>query len=417
MIDELVRRQIVRHLSSGPRTFPEILAVCWGAFPADVKRVLVGLADQNIVLCESDKFRIAQAEVNLAHPAGLQTSGEIARRFHEIVRGWPDPHQSNYEWRFTFDAASVLLTTLESLCGLSPRVCFMGCPTPFILASLAKLFDSILLLDNSTPTTAYIGRVGLSGQVRQHDLLLGLPDELAGCFDAVVLDPPWYPEYYATFLDASSRAVVKGGYVLCTLLPLCTRETAATERAGVLQIGFECGLSTLSLREGILAYETPRFEAKTLALHGFDGLPTWRQADLLVFFKIAGPSRSVPAIVRPSSWQEWVLGKCVVRLRPATETAEKDRIMVPIEGKSALLPSVSRTYERILEIGLWTSSNHAYRVNRPDVVGRMLHWMSLSLDANEVKHAVLNEFSPDSEAERLAISSAVDELFNAVYFS
>jgi len=416
MIDELIARQIVRRLSNGPQRFSEIVPFCWGAFPSDVRRVLVDLVNQTTVLQRGEQFGIAPIPGTPLHGFGVRPSDEIARRYCEIVRDWPDPHQSNYEWRFTFEGARLLLDTVQSLCGSAARVCFMGCPTPFLFAALAGLSESILLLDNGTPTISYMRTVGFGAQVREHDLLLGLPSELSSGFDAVVMDPPWYPEYYANFLDASSRAVVKGGYVLSALFPPCTREAAADERATVLQAGFECGLSVVSLCQGVLRYDTPHFEANTLALSGVEPLPNWRQADLLVFVKTAEPGGLRPAVVRPSSWKEWILGKCVVKLRVTTERFDNCEILVPIRGQNALLPTVSRTCELIPHIGLWTSSNHAYRVNRPDLVGRILDLMSRGMNAAEVKLAIQMEFSQGSHEDQQSLCSAVDELFKATCF-
>ena len=112
------------------------------------------------------------------------------------------------------------------------------------------------------------------GYVKSLDLVVDTPPNLGAAY--VVVDPPWYPEYYKLFLWWSSRVSVVGATVALTLAPLHTRPTIGAEREALWARAGELGYVLRSVERGALRYETPPSERAALRAAGVPALPDWR---------------------------------------------------------------------------------------------------------------------------------------------
>lgn len=285
---------------------------------------------------------------------------EQAGLFESLLPEMPEPHPIDYEWRYTSSTADALAAYLSSGAG---RIACLGTPTVFVrlraLGKNAVLFDRNPGILGSIPEEA-------RRAVHLVDMLDPQIDNIdasvkAG-FDAVLLDPPWYPEHVMVWFAQALRIVRPGGRIILTLFPDLVRPSAAVERerlqVSLREYGRVAGLEFRAF------YTTPLFEHETLTAFGLGALGHWRSGDL-VCVTVAQPDRSV-IVAQPiePSWDRVRLGMQVVAVRTETtmqpETPLRFEPIMP-DG-SFLLKSVSARDPNRSRISVWTSRNRALRV-------------------------------------------------------
>ena len=162
---------------------------------------------------------------------------------------WPEPHPADFDWRFD-RATAKALARLTSAHG---RVLCFGTPT--VYEAIAALGGRAHLIDcNPFIATHLTTNERCSFQISdlQSDL------EIHGEFDAAVLDPPWYPEYYYTWL-ARAVTVLRRRHptsLYITLFRELTRPAARSERAELLSKLNALGIATVLDVQAV--YQTPR---------------------------------------------------------------------------------------------------------------------------------------------------------------
>ena len=205
-------------------------------------------------------------------------------------------------------------------------------------------------------------------ELRRHDL--DAPLDVGHKFEAVFFDAPWYPEAEELWLWQASRAVRPGGTIVFSLLPPLVRPTAHDDRADILREAAALGQVTVG--DGVLRYDTPRFEAEALAAAGLSILPAWRAADLVQVDDVrALAPRTPPSVDAQDIWDTWVVGPQVVKLRRHTRGSE--HVLSPVPGTERwIYTSVSRRDPNRIFIDLWTSRNRVARVGDRRKVARSL---------------------------------------------
>lgn len=291
----------------------------------------------------------------------------------------PLPHPINYEWRFTPDAARLLLDLADDICEVGQPILLFGTPGVAIEALSRPLQRPVIFLGEPNTVTHRLTALNQAS---------GAPLTIEFCNPAmsycntasvIILDPPWYLDYVRPMLASAVAACRIGGYVLISLPPEGARSKAADDRAKVMTFAAHIGLVHLDTRTFALTYETPFFEANALAAAGLQAPHSWRRGDLVVFRKAETLSRAVPtASDQRNYWYEVMIGRMRLYVRRRSVPLQSGcPIISLVDGD--ILPTVSRKDPRRKRAQLWTSGNRIFATNNPELVITV----ALALSSNE----------------------------------
>jgi hypothetical protein len=284
-------------------------------------------------------------------------SGELP-----AVTELPVPHPLEYYWANDAASLELLAGKLTGAARPGDSIVYLGAPNVCRYAA-AQLSDRRhVLLDRSRARTAALVE-SLSGQVTIicMDLLVDELPEVSA--QAVVMDPPWYPEHLESFLWAGARLCRPAGTVFSSYPPAGTRPGMNAELSGFLAWARDAGLRLLRHEPGVLRYLSPAFERSAYAAAGLPGVASaWRSGDLLTF-KAGAPSVPRPVAASLEEWCSYSIREIPIfvrqhRGRPTAvgaQTATSPLLHSIVEGD--VLPSVSRREPLRAAVSLWSSRN------------------------------------------------------------
>jgi hypothetical protein len=170
-----------------------------------VSEALVGGASSFAAICREAKgafpTEVAHSLTRLGHPVkSAPSSADEDGSGSPWEPWWPEPSPVDYEWRFTARTAQELATVAVHL--TKGRILCLGTPTVFSL--LASWGADVLLVDRNSLLRTVFDSVVLN-KVLITDIDAFVNSSSLGVFDAVILDPPWYPQHLMRWLSAATR--------------------------------------------------------------------------------------------------------------------------------------------------------------------------------------------------------------------
>jgi len=390
-----LQERIINSVRSGARGLHEIVAATAGADPAAVRDVLKSaissgrleqtastLADTSI---ESEKDDVVEPLLPLAHPL-------------------------DFDWRFSRRGAARLLSKASEQGKVD--LCFIASTTVALLAASCGWPGRLLAIDANGSLLESASRLHPQIDTARLDVTHdALPQVRA---KAVIADPPWYPEHLHSFLWASARLCVAGGYVLLSMPGEGTRPDIAAERASALKAAALYGLEVVEIETQTIRYETPLFERNALRAAGVS-LPIrfWRRGDLVVFRRTFMPEgdRPVPP-PRDGEWTEFTsVGTRIRFQRAARSSSCFPQLRSIISGD--ILPTVSRRDPRRAEANVWTSGNRVYACESPAVLHVIAEAAACGSSSAEAVEAFLGRGLRAHEAQ--SVLEALDQIAKLIF--
>ncbi|SRR5581483_3464912 len=336
-VDAVDRRidQVVREFPEA--TFAEIVPRVRGAFPSIVYARLLG-------------------RTNVRSAERRQSTASVGRKHYD-----PELHPIDFEWYFSQRGIDSILAALPQ--NISRMLC-IGAPT--VAAALSQSRQTVLLDANPLVKERFRNVTGLDITTSNISAWTA-PDT----FPAVFFDAPWYEQAAMYWFWRAWRAAEPKGIVLFSLFPRLTRPGANDERDRILAFAGEAGVT--SVRESCIEYETPLFEARALAEAGVPDPGPWRRGDL-VAVRITRSAPMLPPMEPEAevSWETFVVGAQVIKLREAT-SGPPGEVLAPLdECPRFVLPSVSSREPLRSRIDFWTSRNRVAQVGQRAAVTAVL---------------------------------------------
>jgi len=336
--------------------FIDLLLELPGVYPSDVLGSIRRLR-ANELISESDASHV-EGEAAIS-PTSVNL---IAKPKKFLIE-----HPLDYDWRFTRIGVKRICEEINLL-GLrnNSRVLCLGCPSVYLLGkNILKEFTFDLCDKN--------GR--MIGQIEETAELLSLdfsnPVTVSSGIAAVaVVDPPWYIDFYRTFLWVAQHSISLGGRILLSFPPEGTRSTAIKDYHEVKAWCEHLGLKLQKRLTNYLPYRSPLFEVNALKAEGITNFPLdWRRGDLLVFVK-----DQVKSIERPmfsfsaGEWDDIYIGNSRIKIG-ASKTDVFD--LIPV-GPSEILPSVSSRNKLRGFANVVTSGNRFLQTAQPEELAECL---------------------------------------------
>lgn len=283
----------------------------------------------------------------------------------------PIPHQLDYDWRFSESGIDTFVIRINELINSKSfkRIAFIGSPSLFRYYCEAgtKNIDIFLIDFNANkhikkeflPSNAYVVNCNLN-----YDLDMELKVDQINA-DIVVMDPPWYPEYYKKFFDITDII----GSVKCLVYgvfpPLLTRESILSERNEINSYIKNYGFNNIEYDPLCIEYCTPPFEQNVLKANGIYNFPTcWRKGDFFSTYRNSKTTNcygSTGIVIRNGGWTEVNIRNVRFKLRQSAICEDEEfNIRVDSLYNNDIYPSVSRRYKGHEKINVWTSGNRVY---------------------------------------------------------
>lgn len=129
----------------------------------------------------------------------------------------PCPHFLDLDWRFSFDAVDTILQFVKKYCE-NGNVAYLGCPT---LALYHQVYQKMMA--NVEYTLFDKGHYAITAWCKEklidaQRVVLGsvnevLPLKMKHKYDIIIMDPPWYEEYYRVFWHRALELIKPGGVI------------------------------------------------------------------------------------------------------------------------------------------------------------------------------------------------------------
>lgn len=174
-------------------------------------------------------------------------------------------------------------------------------------------------------------------------------------FDCVIMDPPWYLNYYKIWLEKSGRILKTGGDVYVTLFQEYLRPKAKKEITEIEKLVNQIGKH--DVLAGFVNYITPLFERELFNYYNVPCFANWRIADLLIIKKDREISSLGNIKYTKDSWVRIEIGTQLIALKNNTVQNEKIRVKFPYGNADSLIRSVSNRDSVRAKLNFITSRN------------------------------------------------------------
>lgn len=374
---------VINAIEKGCRELLDIASFC-GIYPNELKALLDELIQQHrVTYCENSGYSIVD---------GIESS-----QFH-----LPPPHPLDFDWRFDRNTTKCLTDKILEECGNENAILLLGTHSIQMELYRRKVTNKVILYDsNSNLLEGLDINASTSNFICIQKDLFNTKDLVQGYdwgkIGVVFMDPPWYLDFYLTFLTFAARTLKNGGAVYVSLLPMGTRKTACREREKIFAHAKICGLHIEQLHKNEITYITPEFEKNSLGILGINNIGNWRKGDMVVFRKIR-QCKSYPDLkvinreTLDNNWLSFVINGFPIKIRKNENDNRAPRIL-KIE-KDNVLPTVSRRYKGRNKIDLWLWDNRVFGIEGKTYFIKALYLLSQTQMPEEYK--VLDERIADT---------------------
>lgn len=365
---------IVQNTCKYTLNFKEIIENANGIHPIDIINSVQRLYEQELISAD-------------VYTQILKSAKEIPPLENEnYLKTLPVPHQVDFDWRFSNNGIKYFVDFINSKVENSSkktRIAFIGSPSLFrFFCTNVTNCDAVYLIDFNAKK--HIGNFNIPAYAHVLDCNLHynidpkyeIENTLA---DIVVMDPPWYPEYYEKFFEIAD--VISGNQciVIGVAPPILTRQTINQERADINAYIEALGFHNLQYTENCIEYYTPPFERNVLKSYGINNYSNcWRKGDFFFTERIEKKKIEQTNTMLLSSgggWTEKDIGLVRFKIRNTEKRGDEDfEIKLISLYKTDIYPSVSRRFKGSNNINIWTSGNRVFHCTNVPVLFMILDY-------------------------------------------
>lgn len=274
---------IDKEFSKDQINYSELLDSLFGVFPIDLFNHISQKQKERIVYDVNDSF--------------VSEWDNIKKDFK-----LPPEHLANYEWRFSKESAKKIL----SLINLRSSVCCLGTPSVFLEAIIEKKTNNITLMDINKPLISMI-RKKISDSnginIYEYNVLNRFDSQLEEKFDTVIINPPWYLDYYKAFIYRSFQLLKKTGRIIMPIFPMLSRQNAIADLIEINDFIKSMGFNSIK-SHGYTIFEMPEFEKEIFKNNNVLIPPlNWRKAELIELSLSTKEAKNFE--VKISDYVEW----------------------------------------------------------------------------------------------------------------
>lgn len=311
----------------------------------------------------------------------------------------PVPHMVDYDWRFSRQGISTFTKRINSIIAKTDvkAIVFIGSPSLFkYYCSYEFVNIQFYLVDFNANQHIKKSELRSNQHVIDCNIHYDLPAEIkldSIKADVIVMDPPWYPEYYERFFEICVKVSHIGSIVLGVYPPEMTRSTVAEEKQKLSEYTRKLGFSDLRFDLHCIEYSTPPFEKNVLKANNIYNYPAnWRFGDLMFSTRVTNTCELLTEHCFFSKNCGWSEKRCgIVRIKFKQDSLTPDDIFsISLYHlyNDDIYPSVSRRYTGHKSINVWTSGNRVFNCSNIPLLIRILE----GLDDIDIVNSIQNEY-------------------------
>ena len=355
----LAQKRISMALKDSPSTFEELCRKCKGLYPTMITGILNDLdVDKHCVpVYTMDNTKYAMNSENENHC--MVTDGLPN---NPVLSSW------YYSWDTCYKLGNLALWK-------NKRILFLGSPRLFEYFVSKGLGEELVLVDlDGVVIDALSKRYLANTSAKKIHFFQGdindfnIPQftkEHSDLFDSIFLDPPWYPECYAPWLNTALKFVKPTGCIVFSLSPPLLRPTAISERTEILNRSRKIAEMALLLSD-LSEYDTPSFEKIELEQAGLKLRRNWKVSDIVVLTGITSNvfSDNVNITKDYLFWKEFDWLNMRWFLDSSRDFSKNLQLIAAPQG-IRFLKSPSKRNPQFKEINLLSSHGHGLCVSNP----------------------------------------------------
>jgi hypothetical protein len=282
-----------------------------------------------------------------------------------------EPNPIDYDWRYDTYTIKNLANMLKS------RHSNIGCfGVPSVFKELVN--ESNVILFDINPFLKTELQL-FKDKVIQIDLNNEIVEGYE--FDAIIMDPPWYNEYFSPWFKQSINNLKHGGSIYTSKYPTLVRPSAKEDWQSIIE---EVSSFLSSEKKEIeLLYETPIFERETFELIGLCNIGNWRRAEL-VSFNLKNKVHQKFDTIHKNEWKRYRFGNKTVSLKIGSDDFGDINVKSPYEDGTYTLKSVSQRHIGRNQVNFITSRNKSLIIEGTEKVDLFLQRLSQSSNTNSV---------------------------------
>ena len=290
----------------------------------------------------------------------------------------PVPHILDYDWRFSLQGLEYMAEQIKrNVKGKDATIAFLGAPTLFKYFYKKSYRNIKLILVDINATKHSVGIDANRASFIDCNLNGSCKELHAINADMVVMDPPWYLNYYQLFFDRASLMCKLGSQIMCIMPPKFTKARTENETEMLLEsLNKDYGLVKKHYHSGVVSYHTPPYEQNVLRANGiFCNPDNWRIGDLLVVEKVYNTygGRIHNFSIAEPNWDEVTISNIRIKYRRCDDLISNYHIVLERIFSNDIYPSVKRSYGGKKTINVWTSGNRVFWCNNMPVLKMLLH--------------------------------------------
>ena len=297
--------------------------------------------------------------------------------FEDMPDVLPVPHILDYDWRFSRQGLEYMANAVKKIIKKKNAVIvFLGAPTLFRYCYNKSFLHAKLVLVDINADKHSIG-IDPNRALCINCNLNGSCTELLSIHaDIVVMDPPWYLNYYQLFFDRAAIMSALDTQIMCIMPPKFTRAKTESETYSLLEmIKKDYGFVKKHYFTGVVTYHTPPYEQNVLKTNGIYCNPeNWRIGDLLIVEKVYNVITTCThdvSIIEPE-WDEACVNNIRIKYRTCESKIDNYNIELERIFNDDIYPSVKRSFGGKKTINVWTSGNRVFWCNNMAVLKMIL---------------------------------------------
>lgn len=346
--NSVVRFQLTSVLSKNVNEyeFSTLLKQMQGIFPSELTTFIGEQSEHKINLTNSfsDSNSKTTGWHNLSNKANL-----------------PEPHPANYEWRYTEQSATDIVKMILEGVNENSKICCLGTPSIALELINQGKGNQTTFLDINEPLKKLIettfDNTGIT--CKTYDAQNIPQKNLLGVFDIVVINPPWYLDYYQLFISRGIQFLKdKGGKIIMPLFPPLSRHNAINDLVSIKEFIVNSNCTEIKSL-GLVEFEMPEFEKAILKLSDTPIPQTnWRNAELVELNYSQNKRASILGNIKieKRKWLRYAEDKIAVVANPSSISNSTEN-NTKYTAETKILPTISRKEIEKMEIDVWDSNN------------------------------------------------------------
>ena len=298
--------------------------------------------------------------------------------FEDMPDVLPVPHILDYDWRFSRQGLEYMANSIRrNIKKENAVIVFLGTPTLFRYCYNKSFLRSKLVLVDINADKHSIG-IDSNRALCINCNLNGSCTELRSIHaDVVVMDPPWYLNYYQLFFDRAAMMSGLNTRIMCIMPPKFTKAKTESETSLLLEVlKKDYGFVKKNYFTGVVTYHTPPYEQNVLKANGICCNPeNWRMGDLLIAEKVYNIINTCTCDfnINEPEWDEVCVNNIRIKYRLCESKIYNYNIELERIFRDDIYPSVKRSFGGKKNINVWTSGNRVFWCNNMAVLKMILH--------------------------------------------